>query len=122
MAVHQHIVFGTVLNMALIENYDLEEKIVNHNSVDSFYNGNRLDQHGYWIGVRIDTLKDGENTSLDDVLATFKEQEVAHRELFNTLLTQFKKDKAIESICQEEFNALIGQLKEPSMLFIPETE
>lgn len=122
MAVHQHIVFGTVLNMALIENYDLEEKIVNHNSVDSFYNGNRLDQHGYWIGVRIDTLKDGANTSLDDVLATFKEQEVAHRELFNTLLTQFKEDKAIESICPKEFNALIGQLKEPSMLFIPETE
>lgn len=124
--VHQHIVFGAIIPLDEAFPYELREVIVNEKNVSSFYNGNRLDDEGYFIGVKLNTLEFGSNFDLTRFLEKFPESEDKHTEYFHLKVKDFlsSKDWVDEGLdIDGDIQSFLKEaLSKPRLMIIPETE
>lgn len=121
--VYQHVVFGAIVPTSKIKpNYNAIDEVINHKSVSSFYNGNRLDEDGSFVGIKLKTLDSGSNTDLNQFLDEFDRVQTTidfDKKIEELKSLPIEHPEIFKDLDFDEFVALIGK---PKLMIIPETE
>lgn len=116
--IYQHVVFGSIIPS--IDDYELREAVINDTGVvKGFYNGNRLDDEGYFIGIKLKTLDQGSNFNLSEFISEFLVDKEVHMNTVHKLIAEFKESESLKSFDTTE---LFNLIKEPQLFIIPESE